>query len=184
MSKVQFAIASAAERPTLENLMQLYVHDFSEFWSDRPEGELGEDGRFDPYPLDDYWTDASHIPLLLRVSGRLAGFALVDAESHSGQPTDWNVAEFFITRTYRRGGYGAAAAHGLFDRYQGQWEAAVARRNIGAPRFWRRAIGSHPLAHNVREIDVSSERWDGLIFQFQIGARPPADILPSRGGSG
>ena len=57
--------------------MQLYVHDFSEFWSDRPEGELGEDGRFDPYPLDDYWTDASHIPLLLRVSGRLAGFALV-----------------------------------------------------------------------------------------------------------
>jgi predicted acetyltransferase len=174
MSKIELAIASAAERPTLENLMQLYVHDFSELWWGRPGGELGEDGRFDPYPLDDYWSEASHIPLLLRVSGRLAGFALVDAESHSGQPTDWNVAEFFIARKYRRGGYGTAAAHGLFDRYGGRWEAAVARRNVGALQFWRRAIGSHPLARDVREIDVTSQRWNGPIFQFRIEASPPA----------
>jgi predicted acetyltransferase len=168
MSNLEITLASADERPVLANLMQFYVHDFSEFWAGRPDGDIEADGRFGDYPLEPYWTRPNHVPLLLRVGGRLAGFALVNDEGHSGQPTDWNVAEFFIARKYRRGGHGTAAAQGLFDRYPGRWEAAVARRNTGALPFWRRAIGSHPRVDDVQEDDVTTPKWDGQIIRFRI----------------
>jgi predicted acetyltransferase len=166
---LDIATASVDERVVLENLMQFYVHDFSEFWSGSPDGELEADGRFGAYDLDPYWSGPDHIPLLLRTAGNLVGFVLLDKHSHSGQPTDWNVAEFFIARKHRRGGVGTAAAHGVFDRYPGQWEAAVARRNLGALRFWRRAIGSHLLVDDLQEHDTSSAQWNGPIIRFRIG---------------
>jgi predicted acetyltransferase len=168
MSKIEIAVASISERPVLANLMQFYVHDFSEFWAGRPEGDIEADGRFGDYPLEPYWTRLNHFPLLLRVGGRLAGFALVNDEGHSGAPTDWNMAEFFIARKYRRGGYGTAAAQGVFDRYPGQWEAAVARRNVGALAFWRRAIRDHPRVDDVHEADMATARWNGQIIRFRI----------------
>ncbi len=172
--KLDIALAAADERIVLENLMQFYVHDFSEFWWDRPGGEFEADGRLSAYPLDPYWSDPDHIPLLLRAAGRLVGFVLVDKESHSGQPTDRNVAEFFIARKYRRGGYGTAAAQGVFDRYPGQWEAAVARRNVGALQFWRRAIGAHPRVEDIQEDDVGSAHWNGPIIRFRIRPAAPS----------
>lgn len=169
MSKIEVAVAGAAERPVLANLMQLYVHDFSEFWSGGPDGELQDDGRFGDYPLDAYWTEPGHIPLLLRTgANRLAGFALVNKESHSGHPTDWNVAEFFIARKYRRGGFGTSAARAIFARHPGRWEAAVARRNAGALPFWRKAIGGFPLVEAITEEDVISPAWNGPIIRFRV----------------
>lgn len=44
------------EKPALERLLQLYLHDFSEFA--RPNtgyGLIGEDGRFPDHTLDRYW---------------------------------------------------------------------------------------------------------------------------------
>jgi predicted acetyltransferase len=170
MPSIEVEPASALERPTLENLMQLYVHDFSEFWAGRPDGDLQDDGRFGDYPLGPYWSQPNHFPLLLRAAGQLIGFALVNDHGHSGQPTDWNVAEFFIARKYRRGGYGTAAAHGVFDRYPGRWEAAVARKNVGALPFWRSAVASHPQVQDVQEEDVMSPAWNGPIIRFRIRA--------------
>ena len=173
MSKIEIASASADERPVLANMMQFYVHDFSEFWAGRPEGDLEEDGRFGDYPLAPYWSRPNHVPLLLRVGGRLAGFALLNDEGYSGQPTDWNMAEFFIARKYRRGGYGTAAAQGVFDRYPGRWEAAVARRNVGALAFWRRAIRGHPRVDDVHEEDTTTAKWNGQIIRFRVA---PANL--------
>jgi predicted acetyltransferase len=170
MPKVEISRATAAERPTLRNLMQLYVHDFSEFWAGTPDGDLQPDGRFGDYDLAPYWSAQYHFPLLVRASGQLVGFALVDDAGHSGQPTDWNVAEFFIARKYRRGGFGTAAAHGLFNRYPGQWEAAVARKNTGALPFWRGAVASHPRVSDIQEDDVTSPAWNGQILRFRIAA--------------
>lgn len=166
---IQVDRAGAHERAALENLMQLYIHDFSEFWMDRPEGELGADGRFEAYPLDPYWREADHIPLLLRRAGVLIGFALLDAHSHSGGSLDRNVAEFFIVRKHRRGGVGTAAAHAIFGRYPGHWEAAVARRNQAALAFWRRAVASHPRVSKIQELDVTSADWNGPVLRFRIG---------------
>jgi predicted acetyltransferase len=168
MTDLDIAVARPDERPALENMFQLYVHDFSEKWAGERRGELGDDGRFGPHPLQSYWTEPDHVPLLLRRKGRLVGFALLNAVGHAGRAVDRNMAEFFVVRKHRRGGVGAAAAHAVFSRYPGQWEAAVARRNAGALAFWRRCVASHPAVRELEELEVASAAWDGWILRFRI----------------
>lgn len=168
MAEVEVQAAAPDQRAALTNLMQLYVHDFSEFWAGRPDGELGEDGRFADYPLDAYWRDPGRVPLTLRVDGRLAGFALLDRGSHTGGAVDRNMAEFFVVRKHRRAGIGAQAARLIFTRHPGVWEVAVARRNLPALAFWRRVIGAHPLARDVEELDLATTAWNGPLFRFEI----------------
>lgn len=170
MPDIALALARPEDGPALANLMQLYVHDFSEHWAGTDRGELGDDGRFEDYPLHAYWAEEGRIPLLFRLDGRLVGFALVNGHSHSGKPADRNMAEFFIVRKHRRGGAGTAAAHAVFSRYPGLWEAAVARRNVGALAFWRRCVAEHPKVSDVEEWDFNSDDWNGPILRFRIGA--------------
>jgi predicted acetyltransferase len=168
MSRVEVALASQHERNALENLMQLYIHDFSEHWAGSANGEIGDNGRFTPYPLDAYWREPSHLPLLLRLEGRLVGFALLNDHSHTGRPLDRNVAEFFVVRKHRRGGVGREAAATIFSRFPGQWETAVARRNVAALSFWRRVVTHHPLVQCIEETDVANEVWNGPVLRFRI----------------
>ncbi len=165
----------ADERAALANMMQLYVHDFSEQWAGTAKGELEPDGRFAPYPLDSYWREPSRIPLFLRSDGHLAGFALINAIAHSGQPVDCSMAEFFVVRKHRRHGFGAAAAQTIFARHPGQWEVAVARANTGALAFWRKTIARMPGVAEMDEFESANAAWDGAIFRFRIapGAAPP-----------
>jgi predicted acetyltransferase len=172
MIPIELSLARPDQRPVLANLMQLYIHDFSEFLVGRPLGELEDDGRFSPYPLDPYWQDEGCLPLLLRRDGRLVGFALLNRQSHSGQEVERNVAEFFVARKYRRSGVGTAAVHALFDRYPGLWETAVARRNVGALAFWRRAITGHPRVSRVEQLDLQTAAWNGPLFRFQVAEGP------------
>jgi predicted acetyltransferase len=171
MPDLEITVARADERDVIANLFQFYIHDFSELWAGTPIGELQDDGRFEAYePLDLYWREADRIPLLFRIAGRPIGFALLNGVSHSGLPVDRNMAEFFIVRKHRRGGAGTQAARGVFSRYPGLWEAAVARKNLGALAFWRRAIGEHPDIEGVDESDHQSPAWDGPIIRFRIRA--------------
>jgi predicted acetyltransferase len=173
MPNVEVRLAARADQATIDNLMQLYIHDFSELWTGTDDGELQDDGRFGPYDfLPDYWVDDDRVPLLVRAEGRLAGFALLNGVTHSRAPADRNMAEFFIARKHRRTGVGLAAAHAIFGRYPGLWEVAVVRRNTGALAFWRRVIGSYALTGSIEEADVASAAWDGAILRFQA---PPAD---------
>ena len=167
VSGVELVVAVPQQRIVFENLMQLYTHDFSEHWHDRPIGEVDERGRFPEYALDPYWREPEHIPLLLRVDSNIVGFALLNQVTHTNCPLDRNMAEFFILRKHRRRGLGMAAAHAIFERYPGTWEVAVARRNLAALTFWRTVIGEHPLLHRVEEVDISTPAWDGPVLRFR-----------------
>jgi len=162
--------AERRERIVFENLMQLYVHDFSEQWAGDidPRGEVGPDGRFAPYPLAPYWRDADHLPYLIRAGADIAGFMLIDTHSHSGQPLDRNVAEFFVLRKHRRSGVGAVAAQIIFGRYPGLWEAAIARRNTGALVFWRKTVAGCAGVTGIEEIDCTGPDWNGPVIRFRI----------------
>jgi predicted acetyltransferase len=169
MPDLEIAVARADERDVIGNLFQLYAHDFSEFWADLPDGELQDNGRFEDYwALDLYWREPDRIPLLFRIDGRPVGFALLNHIGHSGLPVDRNMAEFFIVRKHRRGGAGTQAAQGIFCRYPGLWEAAVARKNTGALVFWRRAVGGCPGVAEVEERDYTTADWNGPIIRFRI----------------
>lgn len=169
MAEVVVEKVGRERRLALANLFQLYAHDFSEQWFDRPEGELDETGRLEEYAyLDNYWTEPNHEALLIRADGRLAGFALVNAYSHSGLPLDFQISEFFVARKRRRSGVGQAAARAIIGARPGQWEIAVARRNIGAQPFWR-GVARLLAGDRVEELDRDDERWDGLILRFRVG---------------
>lgn len=111
MPQVEVTIAPQSAKGAIANMMQLYIHDFSEQWVGRADGELEEDGRFGDYPyLAAYWCEAGRWPFLVRADGRLAGFALVNQISHRGAALDANMAEFFRPETpSRRGGNGGGA---------------------------------------------------------------------------
>ena len=154
-------------RSTVENLFQLYVHDFADFWDGR-RIELQEDGRFPPYPpLAAYWTDPGAEPLLIRAEGNIAGFALIDRHGHSGQPTDFNMGEFFVARHYRREGVGRAAALAAIRARPGQWEIAVARDNRPAQPFWG-GVAEAAATGPVEQRDQDDARWNGPILRFRV----------------
>jgi predicted acetyltransferase len=165
MPEIELIVATPDQRVVIENLMQFYVHDFSEFWWDQDRGELQADGRFEPYPLDPFWTEADHIPLLFRRAGHWVGFALLDRSSHSGEPVDHLMVEFFIVRKHRRGGVGTAAMNAITARYPGLWETAVVRRNEQAQAFWRKIAYSHGEAV---ELDYDNAAWNGPILRFRV----------------
>lgn len=135
---VSLVEATAAQRPLLERLLQLYLHDFSERAPrGTPWGEVDTNGLF-AYPptLDPYWREPGHLPLLIRDDDRVAGFVLLNRQSVLDHPVDRAVAEFFVLRKYRRAGVGTRAAHLAFRRCPGWWEAAVHRYNPDALLFW------------------------------------------------
>lgn len=155
-------------RGTIANLFQFYVHDFTDFWETR-RVEFGEDGRFPPYPwLDSYWEDPAREPLLIRADGNLAGFVLINREGHSAKPCDFNMAEFFVARHYRREGVGRAAALAAIQPRAGLWEIAVARRNTPALPFWR-GVAAQAAPGRVEELDQDDDHWDGMILRLQVG---------------
>jgi predicted acetyltransferase len=169
MTKIEIERAGRGARLAIGNMMQLYMHDFSDFMRGGDDDDLHEDGRFSGYgPLDSYWRERDRMALLIRRAGRPIGFALVNGHTHSGLPADWNMAEFFIVRGHRRSGAGAAAADRIFSALPGQWELAVLRANTGAMAFWPSAIVGSPAAGAAERIDPGGPDWDGPVFRFHV----------------
>ncbi|MDQ2710794.1 MAG: GNAT family N-acetyltransferase [Acidobacteriota bacterium] len=134
---IQVIPAVAEQEPILANLLELYAHDFSEFYN----LELGPDGRFGYRKLPLYWSEPGRHPFLVRIDGELAGLVLVKRGSEiSGDQTVWDMAEFFVVRRYRRRGIGTEIANEVWRRYPGFWEVRVMDLNRPARHFWKRAI--------------------------------------------
>jgi predicted acetyltransferase len=162
MPSISLSPATKDERPALVNLMQLYSYDWSEL---RPLDVAG-DGRFRDYPLDVYWQDDWRHPLLLRVDGRLAGFALVSERSRlTGASGVFDMAEFFVMRRYRRQGVGLAAASAAFDRFKGPWEVRQQDENAAATAFWRKVIDRYTRG-SYREVRWNDGAWIGPVQMF------------------
>jgi predicted acetyltransferase len=163
---VEVTQAGSAHAAIIQNLMQLYTHDFSEFWAGTSRGDLDADGRFAPYPIADYWSRTHWSAGLIWCERKLAGFALINDVTHSGVPAQHNVAEFFVVRKYRGNGIGRTAAEIVFSRHPGSWEVAVARRNTRALQFWRGMIRSSSKSSSIEETDVQNDVWNGPVLRF------------------
>jgi predicted acetyltransferase len=150
------------ERLVLDNLFQLYTYD----WSERLPLDVGDDGRFDGYPLDAYWRDDWRHPFLIRVDGKPAGFALVSARSRlTGTAGVSDMAEFFVMRRYRRKGVGFAAASAVFDRFKGPWEVRQRPDNADATSFWRRVIARYTNGSYQEDV-WNDASWTGPVQRF------------------
>ncbi|MEM1057102.1 MAG: GNAT family N-acetyltransferase [Bacteroidota bacterium] len=148
--------ASREDTPVLRQLLNLHLHDLSEF----EPADLGADGRF-AYPyLDLYWTEVGRHAFLVRVESALAGFALVNTHVYL-EGSERSLAELFIARRYRGRGVGRHVVRDVLGRSPGVWEIRVQERNRPARAFWRAVLEeSEPQRH---------PEWDGVIYQVRSG---------------
>ena len=167
--RVSVTRAAPAQAPVIQNLMQLYTHDFSEFWGGTSRGDLNAQGLFDAYPLDQYWSSANWSAMLIWCDEVLTGFSLVNDRTHSGLPAHRNMAEFFILRKHRGRGGGRIAAELIFSLHPGLWEVAVTRKNLRAQQFWRKTIRQSAKTSKLQELDLQNERWNGPVLRFEWG---------------
>jgi predicted acetyltransferase len=159
---IELTKATLSEKPVLANLLELYLHDFTEY----DGADVGPDGRFGYDFLDAYWTEAARTPLVARVDGNLAGFALLKRGSTLlNDPDIMHVSEFFIMRKYRRRGAGSETARRMFDLFPGRWEVSEMAANLPAQAFWRKVIGAY-TSGRFEERQWDNARWRGPVQWF------------------
>jgi predicted acetyltransferase len=161
--RVQVIPAASADRLTIRNLLQLYLHDFSEVLTRAPD----RDGTF-PYPhLDAYWTDEWRKAFLITADDDVAGFAFVRAKSAvTGASGVTDMAEFFVVRGLRRHGIGRAAARLLFATFPGTWEIRVIEHYVAARAFWTAAINEATQSAIERSNWVSDDGLQFDVYRF------------------
>jgi len=154
--------ASVKQRSVLLALNEYYVYDFSDLLGI----DVRDDGSFGGERLDRHFADPMCHPFLIRVAGKLAGFAIHEGRSRLSNETGINdVAEFFVMKQYRRRGVGADVACALFDRFHGAWEVRQVGANAPARSFWRSVIARY-TAGDYAEHEHSSDQFRGTVQSF------------------
>jgi predicted acetyltransferase len=157
--------APIEESSIIRNMLQLYIHDFSEF-----EGfDLNQHGLYGYRYLDHYWTDPDRFPFIVRVNNELAGFALVSTFDR-GEYREARFSEFFIVRKYRRRGVGQDVARQVFTRFPGPWVLTERASNVAAQQFWRDILGRLVNGEFTEHVEQDS----GRVVQEFVVEPPPA----------
>ncbi len=165
---VELIPAQPEDEAVLANLVQLYAHDFSEFY----DLEFGADGRFEYKDLPLYWREPDRHPFLITVDGTLAGFVLLKRGPQlSGDKTVWDMAEFFVIRGFRRHGIGTQVAHKIWGQHPGRWEVRVLRVNRAGCGFWEHAIELF-VGHTIEPVNVEKGGDDWQVFSFGSDSTP------------
>jgi predicted acetyltransferase len=154
---VELQPIAPGERDVLRRLMQLYLHDFSEFL----DKDVDANGEYSYAYFDHYFRpeerDSRHA-FFIRANGHLAGFAFV--RQRDGENS---VAEFFVMRKYRRSGVGTDAARQVFARFPGGWKVAELAANLPAQAFWRKLIADVTGGAYAEETDAQ-----GVVQRFTL----------------
>ncbi len=141
------------DRPIIKNLFAFYRYDLMPFIDNDIGGRpnwFGAIGYVDVETVDQsvadvdlWWTKPGVLlPMLIRVDGIPAGFAMVARPPHAHRSVDFRMEDFFVLNRWRRSGVGRAAAAAVFERYPGRWEMGWLAKNVAADKFWRCVIAS------------------------------------------
>lgn len=132
--------ASPEYKDVINNLMQFYMYDFSEY----TKSDVEDDGLFAAYPgLKLYWKEENHrFPYIIKKDDKYVGFVLVRF-IESEERNYFSIAEFFIMKKYRREGIGKAVAEDIFNLHKGQWEVYQMESNKPAQMFWNKIIDEY-----------------------------------------
>jgi predicted acetyltransferase len=132
--------ASNDHKVVIQNLMQFYIYDFSEY----VKYDVEDSGLFAPYPdLIVYWEeDNNKFPYIIKKNDKYVGFVLVKFVS-SKDRSYFSIAEFFILKKYRHEGIGKAIAIKVFNLHKGQWEVYQKDSNRPAQIFWNKVISEY-----------------------------------------
>ena len=135
MSSIELHAAQRDEVATIENMMQFYLHDFSEWLPLK----LGEQGLFNFQIKPGYWRNPATRPFLIKVDGELGGFVVVDADTHL-PGAEHNIGYFFVSRRFRGQGVAKFVVSTLLSRIPGQWQIFHIDANVPARRLWAKVM--------------------------------------------
>jgi predicted acetyltransferase len=138
----QLRAITDADRPVVERLWQLYLHDMSEVRGTLPNAE----GMFKAGRLSTYLDDPDACGYLISYGDAPAGFVFVRGLTGGTKA----VGDFFVVRAARRKRVGYDLARELLERHPGRWEIGFQAENVGAPEFWRR-VASDAVGDGWRE---------------------------------
>lgn len=139
--------AAPDDLPRIENLMQFYNYDLSE-WT---PVAFAPEGRYQLRPKAPYWAQPDVHPFLIWVGDELAGVAVVDRDCEDSQ-SDHNMGYFFLARGYRGHGLAARAAGEVLARFPGRWEVYHLMANTPAAQFWPGVIRGRAAGEIDREV--------------------------------
>ena len=148
------------DKSLLVRLMELYNYEFTAY----DNADINEYGYYGYDHIDDYWNEEGRYPYLIRVDGKIAGFALVcpHCKFIDGNNAR-SIGEFFVMIKYRRMGIGLQVATELFNRHKGTWEVCYLRRNIPASNFWKKVVEQY--TNNQYDIcGINDEKMIGYKF--------------------
>jgi len=165
--QIELNEATLRDKPIIQNMMQLYLYDFSEIEGFDPD----ERGLFHYRYLDQYWTEEDRFPFTVRMDGRLAGFVLVNQHSYTSE-AEFVIGEFFIMRKYRRKGLGTQVARKVFDKFAGTWEVREVEKNVAAQDFWRKVIRDYTGGAFKEYSQVKG--WNGPVQVFTSKTLSPS----------
>ena len=153
-------IADFSDRKTVENLMQLYLHDLSVYTNESTD----QDGLFDlgEY-FHMYWSEQDRYPYLCVVNDMPVGFALVRKLTIDS----FSISEFFILHSSRRKGIATQFAQKVFNLHYGKWEVAQLELNKPAQMFWRKVISNYTRDNFIEEWSALQPKGPKQIFNSQ-----------------
>lgn len=148
----------------IENLLQLYQYD----WSEILDGTIQDNALYNYIDLQAFWTRKNPRAFLLKVTGEIAGFAMVEDKSITGGSENTHyIEEFFVMRKFRRHNFGKFFAENLFNIITGDWEVWENNKNVVAVAFWKKVISEFTNNnYEVREAKLSI--WDGVVQKFRV----------------
>lgn len=149
------------EKMLLVRLMELYNYEFTAY----DNADINEFGYFGYDHIDDYWNEEGRYPYLIRVDGKIAGFALVCPHCRFIQDEgSQSIGEFFIMLKYRHMGIGKKVATEVFTRHKGTWEVCYLRNNLPAKIFWKKVIEEYTNGHYML-CGENDEEMAGFTFK-------------------
>ena len=135
---------SRADRQWIESIYRDYLNDLA------PLGTgvfptLPEFGHREPDQLASWFADSSAHLLTVLKDDKPVGFAMVrGGQMLPGRgAVDFSMAEFFISRPWRRRGVGQEAVRLILDRFAGRWHIMEYLRNPAAVAFWRQVVSAY-----------------------------------------
>jgi ribosomal-protein-alanine N-acetyltransferase len=158
--RIEVLEARENDIPIIDNLARFYVYDLSEYmgWSCPENGLFG---------CDDwgFWSNQRNHFFVVRVDGELAGFAVIE-ELGEDRDADYDVAQFFVLRKFRRKGVGRYVAHTLFDRFRGSWTVRELVDNPPAQKFWRKVISEYTSgSYEESSVSTRDHGWEPMVRQ-------------------
>ncbi|MGF1432217.1 GNAT family N-acetyltransferase [Kitasatospora sp. LaBMicrA B282] len=157
-----------ADRALVANLLQLYLHDHSQYAQVEPDAS----GRFEFPWLDDYFGRPGRECWVIRADGRPVGFAL----TRDGVPGDedaWHLAEFFVLRAHRRRGLGRRAARLVLQRHPGWWTLSYLANNTPAAGLWP-ALAAELSGGRVRRVEQAQTQPAAPAPRYRLRFEVPA----------